>query len=269
MLLRITVILVVKKDAAEAARLAAVLDEEVVVRPLLELGVVLRVVLVADLLVGAVEVLHVLLVEVGRRDVRAAAEPPDASVGLEVAIVEVHGGGEGVSRVHHGAQAAREEWNALSRLHALRPVHAALRGSGQGLLRHRAVHDAEVAPGLLEDFALAQHSADAAAAVLPHPGVLLERRLSVHLRNGLADIVLRLATQLLEALAHAALLVSALDQRGRRLGDGLVRVPAQAHLHGALAGEARPESLGAHRGKEKRSQDSAHHVGHKKRGKRS
>jgi hypothetical protein len=43
---------------------------------LLKLGVVVGVVLLADLLIGAVEVLHVVEVEVGRGDVRAAAEPP-------------------------------------------------------------------------------------------------------------------------------------------------------------------------------------------------
>mmetsp|Transcript_6785 Transcript_6785/g.20085 ORF Transcript_6785/g.20085 Transcript_6785/m.20085 type:complete len:293 (-) Transcript_6785:478-1356(-) len=126
-LVRGAVVVVVEEDAPEPAGLAAVLDDEVLVRPLFELGVVFRIVLVAHLLVGAVEVLHVLLVEVGGGDVRAAAEPPDAAVRLEVAVVEVHGGGEGVARVHHGAKAAGEEGHAVALLVALGAVHAALR----------------------------------------------------------------------------------------------------------------------------------------------
>ena len=59
-----------------------------------------------------VEVLHVVLVQVGGRDVHAAAEPPDAALRLEVAVVEVHrravrvlscihgGGCVGVDRTH-------------------------------------------------------------------------------------------------------------------------------------------------------------------------
>jgi hypothetical protein len=52
---------VVKEDAPQSAGLAAVLNAEVLISPLLELGVVLRVMLVAHLLVRAVEVLHVIL----------------------------------------------------------------------------------------------------------------------------------------------------------------------------------------------------------------
>lgn len=44
--------------------------------PFLEVGVVLRVVLVAGLLQGVVEVVAVFLVDVHRRQVRASTEPP-------------------------------------------------------------------------------------------------------------------------------------------------------------------------------------------------
>ena len=67
------VVEVVEEDAAEPARLLAVLAPKVLVGPLLEPGVVGRVVLVADALVGAVEVPHVLLVDVGGGDVGASA----------------------------------------------------------------------------------------------------------------------------------------------------------------------------------------------------
>ena len=44
--------------------------------------------------------LNVVLVEVRRRDVAAAAEPPHAAVGLEVPVVEVHRRRHRVPRVH-------------------------------------------------------------------------------------------------------------------------------------------------------------------------
>ena len=77
---------------------------------------------VTDLLVGAVEVLHVVQVKVRRGDVGAASEPPDASLGLEVTVVEVHRGCKGVLGVHHRTQAARKERNPLAGLIAGTPV---------------------------------------------------------------------------------------------------------------------------------------------------
>lgn len=44
--------------------------------PFLEVGVVLRVVLVAGLLQGVVEVVAILLIDVDGRQVRASSEPP-------------------------------------------------------------------------------------------------------------------------------------------------------------------------------------------------
>mmetsp|Transcript_10579 Transcript_10579/g.31943 ORF Transcript_10579/g.31943 Transcript_10579/m.31943 type:complete len:398 (+) Transcript_10579:91-1284(+) len=267
-LLLVAVVLVIEEDATKAAGLVAVRDVEVLIGPLLELLVVLRVVLVAHVLVGTVEVLHVVLVKVRRGDVRAAAEPPDAAIGLEVAVVEMHRRRKGVARVHHGAQAAGEERHALARLHALGTVHAALGGGGEGLLRHGAVHHGQVAAGLLKDLALAKHAGDATAAALAHPRVLGELGLAVNFLNGLADAVLRLTAELLKALAHATLLIGALDERRRRLVDGLVAVPADAHTHRGLAGKASraaAEPLGRRRAQQ-HGERTVHHDGSREAG---
>ena len=69
----------------QPARLAAVLDGEVVVGPRLKLGIVVGAlgrVLIAHGLVRAVEVFDVLLEEIRRRQVRPAAEPPDAALAI-------------------------------------------------------------------------------------------------------------------------------------------------------------------------------------------
>mmetsp|Transcript_8067 Transcript_8067/g.35663 ORF Transcript_8067/g.35663 Transcript_8067/m.35663 type:complete len:258 (+) Transcript_8067:186-959(+) len=135
---------VVEEDAADAAALVhAVLDDEVVVGPLLEAGVEGLVVLVAHVLEGAVEVRGVVVENVGRGEVGAAAEPPRAGralgslgrIRLEVAVVEVHRGRHGVLWVHDGGDARGEE-----RDHLL--AGATLAGGGAvGLGGHLAVHD--------------------------------------------------------------------------------------------------------------------------------
>lgn len=110
---------------------------------------------VAHLLIGPVEVLHVLLIDVRRGDVRPAPEPPDPSLGLEISVVEVHGGGVGVLRMHDRGEPACEEGHLLAGLVALAPVLAGklatVVGGREGLLGHRAVDNREIATGLLKD----------------------------------------------------------------------------------------------------------------------
>jgi hypothetical protein len=116
------------------------------------------------------------LVHVAWGDVSATPEPPDAPLSLEVAVVEMHRGRVGVLRVHDGAQAAREKGDALPRGVPLPPVLAAelapVVGGGEGLLRHSAVDDREVAAGLLPYLATSENARDSATTVLPHPSIL-------------------------------------------------------------------------------------------------
>lgn len=69
-------------------------------------------------LVRAMEVLHVVFVDVRGADIRAAAEPPLFRhslplLCLKVAVVEVHGGRVRVLGVHHTADAGREEGHTV------------------------------------------------------------------------------------------------------------------------------------------------------------
>eukprot|EP00965_Chrysotila_dentata_P162507 5366385-Pleurochrysis_carterae.AAC.5 len=137
---RVLLVKVVEEDAAQPPRLATMLDQKVLVRPLLEALVIGRIVLVAHILVGLMEMPNVLLEKVRRRQVGTAAEPPDAAVSLKVAVVEVHRWGHWVARVHDRAEAAGKERHTLARRVALSTIK--LRGRAERLLRHRAVHDA-------------------------------------------------------------------------------------------------------------------------------
>src|SRR5690606_33182197 len=98
---------VVEEDAADAARLVAVLQKEVFVAPALEA----RIEIVAEglkrLLAHAVEAYDVLLERIVGREIHAAAEPPYRRVavpvrpGDEEAHVHVHGGHVRVARMQY------------------------------------------------------------------------------------------------------------------------------------------------------------------------
>lgn len=188
-LIWLPVVEIIKKDASQSSRLASVLDEEILICPLLEFRIELFIVLVTNLLVRAVEVLNVILDQIRWSDVAAAAEPPHATIRLKVTVVEVHGGGVGIAWVHHGAQAARKERHTLSRFIALGAVAATRCGGSQRLLRHAAVNNAERASRLLKNVTLLEHARDSSAAALARPHVLHERG-AIQLRNGFANRIL-------------------------------------------------------------------------------
>mmetsp|Transcript_8020 Transcript_8020/g.19836 ORF Transcript_8020/g.19836 Transcript_8020/m.19836 type:complete len:387 (+) Transcript_8020:398-1558(+) len=235
-LLGIAVVLVVEEDATQPTRLAAVLDEEVLIRPLLELGVVLGVMLVAHLFVRPMEVLDVLLDKVRGSDVTPAAKPPLAALRLEVPVVEVHRRRVWVARVHHRAQPTGKERHSLPWSIALGTIGATRRRRGEGLLRHAPVDNAERAAGLLEDVALLEHARDAAATALAGPHVLQERR-AIQLRDGRADVVLSALAVRLEAAAHVHVGAGEVVLSHEGVWGGLnvrVRVPRDARRRGGL-----------------------------------
>ena len=72
-----TLVQIVEKNAADAARLAAVLEEKIIVTPGLEPGMVVVAERRQRRPTGSVKVSRVLLEAVIRREIHAAAEPPD------------------------------------------------------------------------------------------------------------------------------------------------------------------------------------------------
>ena len=242
------VVHVVEKHPADTAALVhAVLDDEVLVRPLLELGVERLVVLVAHVLERAVEVRGVVVEDVRGRQIRAAAEPPGAraalgalgGVRLEVPVVEVHGGRHGVVRVHHGGDAGGEEGDHLL-------ARALLAGGGAVRLGgHLAVHHGHVHASLLEHVAALQDARDAAAAAGARPGILLEL-LAVQLLDRAANLILRGANHLLEACAHGVgvVLAALAEKRQGSLVDGDLLLDADS-ADVRLARGARGDAGGA------------------------
>jgi hypothetical protein len=107
---------VVEEDAADAARLVAVLEEEVLVAPALEARIQVGAERRERVAVDGVEVARVLLEAVVRRQVHAAAEPDDRRGVLrhrrEHAHVHVHGRDVRVARMEDERDAHRLERRA-------------------------------------------------------------------------------------------------------------------------------------------------------------
>src|SRR5882672_1206765 len=161
------VVQVVEKDAADAARLAAVLEKEVFVAPALEAGIEIRPEGFERAPALRVEVPRVLLESVVGGEVHAAAEPPHRIAfrfgGDEKAHVHVDGRHEGVARVQHQRHAHSLEAPARK----LRTRSAG--GRGQLPALHAGeIHAAalEYAP-ILDDAGLAPAPFAALPAILP------------------------------------------------------------------------------------------------------
>lgn len=167
---------VVKEDAADATRLLAVLDVEVVVAPLFEAGVVVGVVAVAGVLEHLVEVDCVLVKEVAGGKIGAAAEPPRVGRavlvhGLKVAVVEVHSGGHGVLWMQHQAQPRGKELDRVKgRLQRL-----VVRAHGlDSTWRELSIDDRDVDASLLKDVSVLKDTGGTSASALALPDVGLE-----------------------------------------------------------------------------------------------
>lgn len=164
----ILILEIVKEDTANTSTLLSVLDDKVLVAPLLELSVVVLVVLVAGLLESLVEVHGVLLEEVGGGQVRAAAKPPRLGGavgvhGLKVPVVEVHGGSEGVDGMqHHGQAAGVKGQVAVTRGPDAFVVDSHLLHSHGG---QQAVHDTDVDAGLFKHLAVLENARNASSAL--------------------------------------------------------------------------------------------------------
>ncbi len=186
---------IVEEDAADAAGLAAVGQEEIVVAPFFEAGMIDRSGMAgAGPLPDAMEVDDVFLEGIKRSQIRAAAEPLLVSLGEE-AEVGVHGGDEGIARVQHQGDAGGGEGAA------------AAGNLGGKLLRHVPEDIGEVDAGFLEDAAAGQHAGAAAAAAGALPDVLLEAPAAVALLQGGANPVLQVPEIAAGSMLHCLHLV--------------------------------------------------------------
>src|SRR5882672_163938 len=163
------VVQVVEEDPADAARLAAMLEIEVLVAPALEAGIEIRSEGFERAPALRVEVARVLLEAVVGGEVHAAAEPPHRIASRlgrdEKAHVHVHGRHEGVARVQHQRHAHCLEA-------AAREVRAR-RARGRGQLP--AFHAREIHPAALEYASLLDDPAFAPSAFATLPAIQTER----------------------------------------------------------------------------------------------
>mmetsp|Transcript_38377 Transcript_38377/g.69161 ORF Transcript_38377/g.69161 Transcript_38377/m.69161 type:complete len:296 (+) Transcript_38377:327-1214(+) len=228
----LAVVQVVEEDATQSTSFITVGDDKVFVRPGFELGVELRIVSITHLLVRSMEMLHVILVEVRGSKVGTAAEPPNATIRLEVPVVEMHGRTMGITGMHHTRQTTREEGHPFSRSHALGPIHSPLGRRLQCLLGHGSIHNTEIHSGLFEDGSVFEDAGHATASVGADPAVFLEGGLAIDCGDGVGDGDLGLADHFLEFGAHGVVAVGAVtrtDEGVGRLVHGLMRIPSKIH----------------------------------------
>src|SRR5262245_18471266 len=154
---------VVEEDAADAARLIAVLEVKVAVAPRLEARVVIRAEGLECLLAAAMEVARVLLEAVIRGEIHAAAEPPGVLRG-EKAHVEVNGWAVGVARMQDQRYP-----------HRLPGLPGELRARGRCRGRElRSLDAREIDSAALEEPSILDHAREPAAAFGTLPFVGLE-----------------------------------------------------------------------------------------------
>ena len=176
---------VVEEQAADAARLAAVAQEEVLVALLLEARVGLGPEGGAGAARDLVPVHAVFLEAVERRQVEAAAEPPGRGPacgrGLEEAQVQMRGGHVGVARVRDQRDRDRLEGRA-GELGAPR---------GRGRRERLAARVGEVDGGLLEEGAVLEHPRTREGVARALEALLAEAGAAVLRLEGRADPVLQ------------------------------------------------------------------------------
>lgn len=164
---------VIEKYATNSSILAAMRHPEIVVAPFLEASIVRAIVLIASGLQRLMEVYSVLLVEIVRRQIRSATEPPlllaFAVDHLEVSIIEMDRRHQRVARMNHCADPGGKELQlALGQEFA----------SGSHLLNgswwQDSGYDRCVYAGLLEDVSILEDACDSTAAFRTFPAIDVE-----------------------------------------------------------------------------------------------
>mmetsp|Transcript_17172 Transcript_17172/g.31040 ORF Transcript_17172/g.31040 Transcript_17172/m.31040 type:complete len:408 (-) Transcript_17172:78-1301(-) len=226
----VAVVLVIKENASKTTSLISMLDDKVAVGPSRELIVVVRVVFVAYFFVRAMEMLHIILVNITRSNISASPEPPDTAVGFKITVVEMHGGGHGVSWMHDTAEPTCKERNTLTRCHALGAVDSSFSSSRQGLLGHGTVDNTQVDSSLLKDLSALQDSRHTTTTVGANPAILLERSFAINIRDSLCNFNLSVTAHLLKFSTHRIVAIGPItltNQTGRRIRHGFVGVPSK------------------------------------------
>src|SRR5579875_487796 len=179
---------VIEEDATDAAGLAAVRQEEILITPFLHLSIIhQRLVFSADALPDLVKVDDVLAVGIIRGQVGTAAEPLALAL-AEIAEIGVDGRYHRTAGMQYQGEAAGGEFAAFTG-HLRRELFGQL-----------PMHIGEVDAAFLEDGALANDARPPTAAARTPPGILLETRPTVKLFQRGDNTIL----QLLEITRSAA-----------------------------------------------------------------
>mmetsp|Transcript_23228 Transcript_23228/g.48235 ORF Transcript_23228/g.48235 Transcript_23228/m.48235 type:complete len:263 (-) Transcript_23228:148-936(-) len=175
---------------------------------------------------------HVFFVEVRWSNVGSSSEPPHASIGLKITVVEMHRRTEGIARVHHTRQPTGEEGNSLPRRHSLGPVHTALGSRLQRFLGHRSIHHRKIDPGFFPHGSVFENARHPPSSVGASPAIFLEGGFSVDFGDGIGDGDLCFAEHFFEAGSHGVISVGSVSRADEGVGcvvHSRVRIPSDGN----------------------------------------
>jgi hypothetical protein len=171
-LLGILVLEIIEEDTSDTSGLLSVLNDEVLITPLLKLPVVVLVVLVASFLESLVEVNSVLLKQVRGGKIASSTEPPSLGGtigvhGFKVSIVEVDSRSHGVDWVenHRQTTGIKGEVSIVGRSNTLViSLHLLDSHGGQ-----QAVNNRYVNTGLLKHLTILQNTRNSSSSLAIEP----------------------------------------------------------------------------------------------------
>lgn len=208
----ITVVKVIEEDTTDTTGFVSVLDEEILVTPLLEARVQSGIMLIQGLLVTSVEQLGILFVQVRRSQVGTTAKPPGLRSAIwvprfEVTVVEMGGWCVRVGRMDDHTQTTREELDTVSNGQVRGGIDWDLQvlvlvsHGRDGLWRKLTIHDRNVDTTFLESgTVLDDHGGTTATVVTTGPGIGPEFD-SVQGFETLGDLLLLATDQFFHLLA--------------------------------------------------------------------
>src|SRR6267142_693359 len=170
---------IVEENPANTSHFTAMFQHKVFIARFLESRIKLRVVTIARLLDGAMEVDRIFSKGIARSEIRSSAEPCGIAF-LQISKVRVDCGHHRAARMKHQRDPGRKKRSA-----------AAQRDLRRELFRQVSMHRRKIDPSFLENLSLLDDSCAAPAPSFARPGVFAKRT-AFELFNRMRDPVLQL-----------------------------------------------------------------------------
>ena len=177
---------IIEEQTAHSPRFPAMLEKEILVAPLLEAGIMVGIMPVADVFQRPMKMNRVFGIRIVGRQIRAAAKPRRITL-FQIAEIRVNRGNHRAPRVQHQRNAGREKRGAVS------PGNPGCEFFGKASGNRR-----EIYAGLFKDPAFLHNACAASSAAFSGPDVFSKLR-SVQFFKAAADSILKSSEELLSS----------------------------------------------------------------------